>query len=492
VSAPVDDAESAPLDGPDDEPESVPVGKVSVSSDSPGTQAPTASAATTTAIQVDVARSRIPGVLNLNIASSSQSPRGPTAAAHISVVSGTPRLRCPFRRVPAGRPADLRRDDRSPRRSARTLAQPMHLRLLALVGALSPPPSPRETPAAAVDPIAKLAITWDAPAPCASPRRLRERLSALLAASSEAATTGELRAKLSPSPGGWTMAITVESAAGSWQRTLAAPRCDELVEAAALIAAITLDPVATARSEAAAPPEPRPPKLPPDKGPPEVAAPRPAGPQPSDDPEGEPLPLTEPDAGDEPPASAAPVPSPTGGPPSTRRRALGVAARAGLAGAYGPFPGFGALLVGGLGLTIDRRALVELAALHRFQTRAPVDAAPGIDVAASLTGGRISACWTPRRGQLEVPLCAGLDLAALRVEAVGLRNSDPATDIYAAASAGARLLWRPTDLLGVGLDLGGAVTLRRRDFTIRDLDGPALTTTPASAHAGLSLEIRLP
>lgn len=277
------------------------------------------------------------------------------------------------------------------------------------------------------------------------------------------------------------MEITVESAAGRWQRTIAAGRCDELIEAAALIAAITLDPVAAALS-AAAPEEAAPDQ--PEPEPPEVVAPQLAGPQPRDDLESEPLPRPESDDGREGLGTAVP--------PTTRRGALGLAARAGLAGAYGPFPDFGALLVGGLGLTIDRRALVEIAAIHRFATRAPVDAAPGIDVAASLTGGRVNACWTPRRGQLELPLCAGLDLAALRVEAVGLRNSDPATDLYAAASAGARILWRPTEVLGVGVDLGGAVTLRQRNFTIRDLEAPVLTTTPASGHVGLSLEVRLP
>jgi hypothetical protein len=143
-------------------------------------------------------------------------------------------------------------------------------------------------------------------------------------------------------------------------------------------------------------------------------------------------------------------------------------------------------------MTIGDRVLLELAVLHRLRSRQPIEATPEVELLASLTAARVHACWTPRLGALELPLCGGVDLGALRVEALGLRNPELDRSLYVAPSFGGRLLWRPAPTIGLGLDLGASVALRRRTYGIRELDGPVLETTRAGAHAGLSLEVRLP
>ena len=62
----------------------------------------------------------------------------------------------------------------------------------------------------------------------------------------------------------------------------------------------------------------------------------------------------------------------------------------------------------------------------------------------------------------------------------------------AALIVDARLLWRPAPSVGLGLDLGGGVSLTRWVYRIGDLPAPVLTTTPALGHVGLSFELRLP
>ena len=386
--------------------------------------------------------------------------------------------------------------------------------------------SPATTAAAERDPISAVSIAWMGSPACDGGQALRAHLRRLLAASTAGSrVSGDVDVRLTPGPAldagdgqaaadTWTMTLRIRSASGSWSRRIDGERCEQMIAVAALIAAIYLDPIAVQAKLAGdgateATPEATPETTPETnadgtsaRGPEtlEASSPSPARsralpPQPElaeapmDPPQRAPEDWQ---ASDERPTSIQPSGPARSSSDARRQPALGSAARAALLGSYGPFPGLGALLVGGVGMTIGDRALLELAVLHRLRSRQPIEATPEVELLASLTAARVHACWTPRLGALELPLCGGADLGALRVEALGLRNPELDRSLYVAPSIGGRLLWRPAPTIGLGLDLGASVALRRRTYGIRELDGPVLETTRAGAHAGLSLEVRLP
>ncbi|MEZ4427702.1 MAG: hypothetical protein R3A51_08460 [Nannocystaceae bacterium] len=359
---------------------------------------------------------------------------------------------------------------------------------LALAPAAGSPEGARAPPRDAVH------IRWEGPGACARGQALRARLDALLRNASEPAQ-GSVDARVTPgaTQDRFDLSLEVASTAGVWTRELDDARCDALVEAAALIAALNLDPMAVAEDlpQSRAPaPAPEPPVADPgrriapaDEG--FVPTPPPAAPRPRADDEVAPDPA---------PADRAASSRAGGGPRDRRstRRRLGFATRAAAGARYGPTPRVGAYVIAGVGLTLDRRGLFEVAALHRFQDRSRVAEAPAALILTSQTGGRINGCWTPRTRSLEAPLCGGIELAALSAEAAGIPHAAPVRTLHAEVFADARLLWRPTAVIAAGLELSGGVALTRRAYTIAELALPVLTTIPASVSVGLSLEIRLP
>jgi len=392
----------------------------------------------------------------------------------------------------------------------------------------SPAPHAQAVPAEP-DPLSEVSITWSGSPACDGGPALRTRLRQLLTASTtekkeekeekeekerkerKEKATGSIDAELMPSPAlsgessspddSWTMTLAISSSSGRWSRRIDDESCGRMIEVAALIAAIYLDPLALQATLAVA-----------DEG--VVQSPNTAPPSPpaaggsvssgGRSTQVEDLSSLDTEAASAPPSQQSAPPSrrqsapvklagPTGDSSAARRPSkLGAAARAAFLGSYGPFPGFGALFVGGVGLTSGDRLLLEIAVLHRLRSRHAVENVPEVELLASLTGARADACWTPHRRRLELPLCAGLDLGALNVEAIGIRNAELDRSLYIAPHLGGRILWRPSPTVGIGLDLGVNVTLRQRTYSIDELAAPVLQTTRASASMGVGLEIRLP
>ncbi len=386
--------------------------------------------------------------------------------------------------------------------------------------ALSPqPPATR-----AVSSTEGLSVVWQAEGPCASAEQLRANLARILPHSAGEAPRGTLHARLVPLDDEveldrWSMEITVTSAAGSWRRRIDDQRCADMVAVATFIAAIALNPLDAGQSLAIRAPRGRPqvegaaaddgvaatsPVVEVGVAHTDASAARPAA-------SGAASPAAEAPESSE--VRAAPAADrreragrrPTGGlgesgqglalasestSKAPRGGSFGASARVATHGSLGPLPGIGALLLGGLGLTIDHRALVELAAIHRFEARSTAVVAPGVTLSSRMSGGRLSGCWTPRFAAIELPLCAGLELAALRVEALGLLRSTPSTRAQASGLAGARLLWRPAPWVGVGLDVGASVMFGRHSYRLDELPETVITTALLGGHVGLSLELR--
>jgi len=379
----------------------------------------------------------------------------------------------------------------------------------------------------AVTPSDDLSIAWEAAGPCSSEEQVRAGIAKSLPVSAgEVALGGALRARLvqvddEVEPDRWSMELTVTSAAGSWRRRFDEQRCEDMVAVAIFIATIALNPVEASggmqrlaqssgprgRRGAAAGGVGSVEPLVVRDGDSEASAARAAAR--TEAPSGETSPTAEASAiGEASPAwlrrmegrtvagRGEQVEGQALGAPSSGKRPkkglLGASARVATLGSLGPLPGLAPLLLGGVGLTIDRRALFELAAIHRFQAQSTALIAPGVTLSSRLSGGRMSGCWTPRFAAVELPLCGGFELAALRVEALGLVRSTPSTQLHAAAFAGTRLLWRPSPWVGLGVDVGASVVLWRYSYALDELPGAIVTTGLVGGHGGLSLELRVP
>jgi hypothetical protein len=236
-------------------------------------------------------------------------------------------------------------------------------------------------------------------------RKVRSLLGSSLTASEPIAAVGTVTA--APT-GGFSLTLETAQRAQSHRRTLAAPRCEELSDAGALIVALAVDPklvVPAASTADGTLPEP----------PVNVATF--AEPEPSI---GEP-PLTPP------PPAAAPAPRPPrpiaksahpGAAPSFELRVF--AAALGDVGTLPRAAGGGTL---GAGLAQDRFRVEALGALLP-RVRRVIAQGPERGGDVMLLAGGLRGCWTPVAGVLEAGACAGLEAGALEAESFNATDDD--------------------------------------------------------------------
>lgn len=257
----------------------------------------------------------------------------------------------------------------------------------------------------------------------------------------------------------------VEYASGGTVRTREIPgaSCREVVDAAAVVVAVGVDPIAVQavlepvilRPQSAAPPPA-----------PELPAPLPVA-------------VAEP----EPPSPSSP---PSDKPrPRGHRVSLGAFVRGGLeAGAVSNPSGW---LGGGLQLG-KRPAKGEVAVRHRFarDVAHPENASTGASV--SLTVGRLAGCWTPRAGAVVFGACLGADVGMLRGEGYGLETPGTARGLWVAATPGVQAHWQANRTLRIGAVIDVPLSLVRPTLTIDDFQRPLAQMGFAGVWAGLSLE----
>lgn len=119
--------------------------------------------------------------------------------------------------------------------------------------AQTPPPSPPQAPA--------YELAWAAPGGCPSKGDVGSEIERLLGASKALARGSKVTAdaRVTPTEGGFELALTLQQSEVTRSRRLAAPTCDELGNAAALVIALAVDPtLATAKEPEPAPPTPCP------------------------------------------------------------------------------------------------------------------------------------------------------------------------------------------------------------------------------------------
>lgn len=308
-----------------------------------------------------------------------------------------------------------------------------------------------------------LQLDWQAPAGCPDQAGVRGRVAAMLAAGavegSDLAATG----RVSAAGEGWQLELELVRAGGRERRTLGDRDCAALADAAALMIAVAIDPLA-----AVVVPQDRAPVVPevvvPELVPP-VAVPedRPAVPEDRPVvavPEVRVEPVEEP--------GATPVVGPKDRPVVARRRLeLGLRAGAGV-GFTRILPGPNAALELGLGLE-GRGWRVELNGGFAPPVQGTASVQPAIGGSFRLGFAELRGCGVPalRRAPVAFPLCVGLQVGAMhgRGTGDGLMVPLAARSLWIATRVGGALRWRPRDgRVSLWLGLDAIVALTRPEF----------------------------
>lgn len=338
--------------------------------------------------------------------------------------------------------------------------------LLASLLALAPP-----------DP-AGVSLAWEAASGCPSRERALELLRELLPSLPDKIAQGGAQTQIevtldAQADGAVRVELRFVGERGVDVRSFVAPSCELAANAALLVVAVTIDPVATAE-QMQAEPEPAPEFAPEREPAPEVE------PAPEREPEREPDPRAfvdslylEPDEPDE-------------LEPSKVRFALGLLG----GGGWGPIrAGTGSLA---LDLAILapwwRVGLRGLWALPRT-----IDVAP--DRSARFDAWLLAArgCVVPSlaRGRLELPICLSVEAGALRGRGVGnTPNPSVASQPWVALGLGPGLRYLPHPSVALGIEVDALVGLVRGGFTIGDR--VAQQHAIVGVRALLGLELRLP
>jgi hypothetical protein len=273
-------------------------------------------------------------------------------------------------------------------------------------------------------------------------------------------------------------------------RALEDADCAVLSDVAALMIAMAIDPEAAAKAidERA---EPRSAEVPAEAEP-EAEVPAeaetPAEPQPQPQPE---VAATPPVPRERPPEPRVCEP----GPSRVRERAgalrawcVGLAARVALQ--WGPLPRVGPG-VGADAALLWPRVRIEAGGAFFFARPARVGAAAsaGGDVRLGVGHGR--GCARLGRGALEVPLCAGVEVGALRGIGVGIEHPRVDRLVWVGALADAGLAWAPVRRLALHARIGGVAPLVEHRFAVGGL-GVVHAPAPVGLRAALAVELRLP
>lgn len=272
--------------------------------------------------------------------------------------------------------------------------------------------------------------------------------------------------------------VEIEFGGRTESRALEARDCDALLDAVALLVAVTLDPTEVPPApEPPEPPEPEPAPEPPEPEPPEPE------PEPAPDPE---RPALEPE-----PPEPAPPPSP---PPRPAPPSGSITLAAGLLGGgeIGAIPRGTGGIRPTLRLTV-RRLTVELAGDYWVRRRHRVlDTGETITVELGVAALRIGGLVG--QGRVRVPIGGGLEAGSMRGAAFGLREARADRWPWLAGLAWASVLVRVGRRVDLTATLEGVVPLVRPTFTATRDDGAIVslyTPSPVGARALAGVTVAL-
>jgi hypothetical protein len=269
--------------------------------------------------------------------------------------------------------------------------------------------------------------------------------------------------------GRWDLRLWTVDGDSTSERSMSGEDCAVLAEAAALLAAIAIDPSVLARGDAS-----------------EAAVEQ--AEQAETVVEAEPVP--------EQPVVEAPQtkPPPTEPPPKPPARRLrtfimGIGASAGIS--HGDLPGVGPIIRLGVAMQWPH-ARFELEGHYGFLRRARFE--DGEMVGADLRHGMVVArgCGVlhARRAVLEFPICGGLEAGALVGHGVGFTQIEDGQLPWLAIDVAAGLTWAPLHILAIGLRVEPWVAMVRGRFTAEQGATELWRPQPLGVRAVAGLEFR--
>ncbi|MEM9455372.1 MAG: hypothetical protein AAGF11_14415 [Myxococcota bacterium] len=357
----------------------------------------------------------------------------------------------------------------------------------ALAGALTVP-APANAPAITPSPGApRVELHWIAAPGCPSSRAVTKQLHALLGATAQPTDTARAVGRLRKSLGTYRLHLEIESAGRREIRQLQAVDCTLLARAGVLVIAVTVDalkteanttrrPASPAPNDVAGPPVPTPPRpepraiTPPPEPPPE---PPPDGPAHAPSPHAPRVPADDTAAVVDRPEPASGSSSATSTPNSARPWAHGVTVGVGAGGATGMVPGLTAGLEGRLEWRIGPVLLT--AAGYHWLAR-PRRLEPEVGIESALSGGHLGAGVVLGSARLEVPLSAGVELAAMHGRGVGAQvQPNEARDLWVGLAIGTALRGWLSPRFALYAHLTGTLSIRRPAMQL-SFDGEARET----------------
>lgn len=283
---------------------------------------------------------------------------------------------------------------------------------------------------APAEPVQHVSLRWDAPPACPDDAQVVGAVVALLGQPLAETREQQLAVSINvqEGAGGFSAKLAFTSPQGTQERFLEHPDCSKLMEGAALLAALAIDPErvqarrAAVEAEAVAPAE--------------KAAALPVEPTP------------EPATASCPPVPPARVPPPM---QPTRRVSLGVSAFVGAAGLPGIRPG----LAAELGARFDHFQ-VRVLARHWASGSSDIQSGP-LSVELSLATVGAHGCFVPRRDDWSLLGCLGLTLGDLSGSGQGLNHAHTRHALFGAAEAGLVASYsrvQPAPFAGLSLSWG--------------------------------------
>lgn len=314
---------------------------------------------------------------------------------------------------------------------------------------------------------ARVEFRWDAPAGCPGEAEVLAELERLLGG--PLAERGGPRltaiARVRQEPGqGYDLRLWTVRDEGTLQRSLSNAECEAVAKAAALIAAMAIDPSVLERmadgTEAA-----------------EVAAEAKTVTEPEPPPE-----IEEKEEEKKEVASGERV--------EPRRRALRGAVRVGAGISGGDLPGVGALVRLTAAL-VWPKARLELEASYGPVRKARYDDRQDRGVDLQLATATLRGCPVWRTRRVEFPLCGGVEVGAMYGRGVGYALTSEGRLLFASLQLTPMVLFAPHPRVALGVALEGAVHVARPRFVVEGV-GEVYRAAPASGRALGVVELRFP
>jgi hypothetical protein len=272
----------------------------------------------------------------------------------------------------------------------------------------------------------RLSFRWEAPNECPDDARALAAVEGLLGQPLAEAREQELAISVRVQAGAdaFSAGLVFVSPQGTQERDLEHPDCDKLTEAAALLAALAIDPERVRARQAAAEA---------DKAAP-VAAPVPP-----------------PECAPQPAPSPQQCPAPPAPPPKPAWRAgFGMAGLAGV----GVLPGLRPGLATELGVRVDSFH-ARLIGRYWFPGSADIDEGP-LSIELSLATLGLHACAAPRQSDWSVLTCLGVNLGDMSGSGQGLNHAHTRHALFGALEGGVLAAYsrvQPAPFAGLGLSL---------------------------------------